>query len=66
MVVKIICGPSSTFQMKCGNCGTEFTYQMDDLRRYYDNDKKGRNVIECPTCSEDQDHPDQRFKDRID
>lgn len=40
-------GKDKVFVEKCQHCGTDFSYQMDDVTRFLDN-----NLVKCPLCEE--------------
>ena len=47
----------ASYPKRCGKCGTEFRYQLDDLRHNY---VRGRDEVSCPGCGSGCVHGDWR------
>lgn len=56
-MIKIIKPGKTVFNVTCGRCGCEFTYELEDLHTYF-----GSEYVRCSECSHDSYHPRQDDK----
>jgi DNA-directed RNA polymerase subunit RPC12/RpoP len=53
MAIKIIKEGVDKFRATCGNCGTTFSYEMEDVHTNY---LKGGEQVSCPHCGHSHRH----------
>lgn len=56
-MIKITKPGKTVFNGKCGKCGCEFTYELEDLWNNF-----GSGYVKCPECSDKYFHPSQSNK----